>query len=214
VGDIVLRKDGTAAGQTYKYAKVVRVHTSVDGKVRAADIEYKLPGEAVFRTTTRPIHKLVMVVPAEEQAIAGSREGEGGAGADQPTPLAMQEPRPGQHGEAGTIETAPLAIGEPEQPGREEDRVTEAETSPQEVTSQLAKGGQREPKAAVKYKKVISRKKAGRQARTIDVSVPKEREEIVDIGVRPKKRGRPRKAPSMDPPDPRKGSVPDPGKGV
>ncbi len=33
VGDIVLRKDETAAGQTYKYAKVVRVHTSEDGKV-------------------------------------------------------------------------------------------------------------------------------------------------------------------------------------
>jgi hypothetical protein len=48
-GDIVLRKDETAAGQTYKYAKVVKVHTSTDGKVRAADIEYKLPGESAFR---------------------------------------------------------------------------------------------------------------------------------------------------------------------
>ncbi len=55
VGDIVLRKDETAAGQTYKYAKVVKVHISTDGRVRAADIEYKLPGESVFRTTTRPI---------------------------------------------------------------------------------------------------------------------------------------------------------------
>jgi hypothetical protein len=63
IGDIVLRKDETAAGQTYKYAKVTRVHTSADGKVRAADVEYKLPGESVFRMTTRPIHKLVLVVP-------------------------------------------------------------------------------------------------------------------------------------------------------
>jgi hypothetical protein len=70
VGDIVLRKDETAAGQTYKYAKVVKVHISADGKVRAADIEYKLPGESVFRTTTRPIHKLVLVVPVEEQVTA------------------------------------------------------------------------------------------------------------------------------------------------
>ncbi len=67
-GDIVLRKDETAAGQTYKYAKVVKVHVSTDGRVRAADIEYKLPGESVFRTTTRPIHKLVLVIPVEEQA--------------------------------------------------------------------------------------------------------------------------------------------------
>jgi hypothetical protein len=67
VGDIVLRKDETAAGQTYKYAKVVKVHVSTDGKVRAADIEYKLPGESVFRMTTRPIHKLVLIIPIEEQ---------------------------------------------------------------------------------------------------------------------------------------------------
>jgi hypothetical protein len=67
VGDIVLRKDETAAGQTYKYAKVVKVHASTDGKVRAADIEYKLPGESVFRMTTRPIHKLVLIIPIEEQ---------------------------------------------------------------------------------------------------------------------------------------------------
>ncbi len=67
VGDIVLRKDETAAGQTYKSAKVIKVHASTDDKVRAADIEYKLPGESVFRTTTRPIHKLVLVIPVEER---------------------------------------------------------------------------------------------------------------------------------------------------
>jgi hypothetical protein len=37
---------------------------------------------------------------------------------------------------------------------------------------------------------------------------------MVDIGIRPRKRGRPRKTPGTDLPDPRKGSVPDPGKGV
>ncbi len=46
------------------------------------------------------------------------------------------------------------------------------------------------------------------------MTMPKEEAEIVDVGVRPKKRGRPRKTPGMDPPDPRKGSVLDPGKGV
>ncbi len=44
--------------------------------------------------------------------------------------------------------------------------------------------------------------------------MPKEEEEIVDVRVNQKKRGRPRKNPGTDPPDPRKGSVPDPGKGV
>jgi hypothetical protein len=44
--------------------------------------------------------------------------------------------------------------------------------------------------------------------------VLKEEEEIVDVGVRRKKRGRPRKTPGTDPPDPHKGSILDPGKGV
>jgi hypothetical protein len=46
------------------------------------------------------------------------------------------------------------------------------------------------------------------------VSVPREEEEMVDVGARPKKRGRPKKVPNVDPLDPRKGSVVDPGKGV
>jgi hypothetical protein len=129
VGDIVLRKDETAAGQTYKYAKVVRVHTSADGKVRAADIEYKLPGEAVFRVTTRPIHKLVLVVPAEEQAIAGERGEEGDAGAEQPAPLAVEEPGPVQQKTRAT-EVVPLAIGEPGPPYREEVEAVGAEEGP------------------------------------------------------------------------------------
>ncbi len=61
---------------------------------------------------------------------------------------------------------------------------------------------------------MISRKKAGRQARTIIVTTPKEEAEIVDVGARPRKRGRPRKIPSVDPPDPHRGSVSDPDKGV
>ncbi len=79
---------------------------------------------------------------------------------------------------------------------------------------QPAKKKQERPKLAVKYKKVTSRKKAREQARTIVVSVPKEGEEIVDIGVKQQKRGRPRKTLETDPLDSRKGSVPDPGKGV
>ncbi len=42
---------------------------------------------------------------------------------------------------------------------------------------------------------------------------PKEEAEMVDIGAKPKKRGRPRKTPIVDPPDPHKGSVSYPGKG-
>ncbi len=39
VGDVVLRKDKMAAGQTYKCTRVTKVHVGTDGKVRAADRE-------------------------------------------------------------------------------------------------------------------------------------------------------------------------------
>jgi hypothetical protein len=77
VGDIVRRKDETAAGQTYKHARVIKVHVGIDGQVRSADIEYRLPGETRYRTTTRPIHKLVLIIPVEEQTAGNSEEKSG-----------------------------------------------------------------------------------------------------------------------------------------
>jgi hypothetical protein len=74
VGDIVLRNDETAAGQTYKYARVTKVHVGTDGKVRAADVEYKVPVEVRFRVTTRPILRLVLIIPVKEQVIEESGE--------------------------------------------------------------------------------------------------------------------------------------------
>jgi hypothetical protein len=181
-GDIVLRKDETAAGQTYKYAKVVKVHAGTDGKVRAADIEYKLPGESVFRMTTRPIHKLVLIIPVEEQVSVTDK-----------------------------VEGAEAAPAGPEAADQEEPRVGE-EKVPKEPTLALPQDKEA-VKPATRPKKVISRKKAGRQTRMIIVTSPKEEAEMVDVKTGPKKRGRPRKIPTMDPPDPHKGSVMHPGKG-
>ncbi len=192
VGDVVLRKDETAAGQTYKYAKVVKVHTSTDGKVRAADIEYKLPGESVFRTTTRPIHKLVLVVPVEEQISA----------VDQ----AEEAPVPVRAEEAGTAEVVSLERGpeaarqEGTEAAGEGGSLTEARPHPPQDREGVA-----EP--TIEPREVIPRRKAGEKAQAIIVAAPKEEAEMVDIGARPKKRGRPRKNPSVDPLDPHKGSV-------
>jgi hypothetical protein len=189
VGDIVLRKDETAAGQTYKYAKVVRVHTSTDGKVRAADIEYRLPGESVFRTTTRPIHKLVMIIPVEEQAAAVGKVEEA-----ETTPLAPE-----------CVEEKPVVESQEEAGARKKEALPEPTPSlPQN------KGAS---KPVTRPKKVVARRKAGKQTRTIVVTSPKEEAEMVDISAQPRKRGRPRKSPIVDPPDPHKGSVLRPGKG-
>ncbi len=46
------------------------------------------------------------------------------------------------------------------------------------------------------------------------MTAPKEEAEVVDLTAGPKKRGRPRKSPAVDPPDPHKGSVLYPEKGV
>jgi hypothetical protein len=121
VGDIVLRKDETAAGQTYKYAKVVRVHVSTDGRVRAADVEYKLPGESVFRMTTRPIHKLVLVIPVEEQVPSVGQVKKDEAGQGQVAPLAEEV-----HTErAETAKTTPPEV-KPEAARQEEAEAEEA----------------------------------------------------------------------------------------
>ncbi len=43
-----------------------------------ANIVYKVPGESKFCTTTRPIHKLVLIVPVEEQTIEEEEDGSNG----------------------------------------------------------------------------------------------------------------------------------------
>jgi hypothetical protein len=67
VGDIVLLKDETAAGDTYKLARVVEVFRNTqDARVCEVTVAYKNFNEKSFRTSTRPIHKIVLVVPAED----------------------------------------------------------------------------------------------------------------------------------------------------
>jgi hypothetical protein len=136
VGDIVLRKDKTAAGPTYKYAKVVKVHTSADGRVRAADVEYKLPGESVFRVTTRPIHKLVLVVPVEEQAAAAGQEEEEDARTEQPPLQAITAPEPAQQEVVRTTEVTPSSMAEAGTAHPEEGGLVNVGEDPQQATLQ------------------------------------------------------------------------------
>jgi hypothetical protein len=189
----MLRKDETAAGQTYKHARVVKVHVGIDGRVRSADIEYRLPGETRYRTTTRPMHKLVMIIPVEEQTAGNSEEKAG-----------ITEPM-GQELEV---------VNKTEAEETKSNRPSQAENVKKDDL-QGKKEVKGEPTQKVKHKKINSRKKTGKQARTMIIAVPREDEEIKDIGATARqKRGRPRKSPETRPLDPRKGSVLDPGKGV
>ncbi len=126
----MLRKDERAAGQTYKYAKVTRVHTSADGKVRAADIEYKLPRESVFRMTTGPIHKLVLIVPVEEQAVAAGQEEKEDTGAEQPALQAVTGPEPTQQEVTRATEATPPVMAEMSPAHQEEGGLVEAGEDP------------------------------------------------------------------------------------
>ena len=68
VGDVVLLKDETAASASYRIARVTRVfYSNLDNKVHRIIVTYKNPGESVFRTSERPVQKVVLVVPVEEQ---------------------------------------------------------------------------------------------------------------------------------------------------
>jgi hypothetical protein len=173
VGDVVLRKDETA-GQTYKYARVTKVHVGTDGKVRAADIEYKVPGEARFRSTTRPIHKLVLIVPVEEQVI---EEDEGGE-VDQEF-----EARDG-YGEEDN-ETQQGESNDKEETQKTEDK---KQLSPETETDKEAESGTQDEEADLQLQKELGRTSPG-------VQFSDRLEEIVDVGAALRRgRGRPKKA--------------------
>ena len=66
VGDIcMIRYKGMRS--TYRLGRVTRVHTGVDGLVRRATLEYRLPTEKTFRSVERSVHGVCVVVPVEEQ---------------------------------------------------------------------------------------------------------------------------------------------------
>jgi hypothetical protein len=65
-GDVVLMKEESIVSNDYRLGRVVEVFKGEDGHVRRAIITYRNPNEAVFRTTERPIHKLILVVPVDQ----------------------------------------------------------------------------------------------------------------------------------------------------
>ncbi len=169
------------------------MHTSTDDKVRAADVEYKLPGESVFRTTTRPIHKLVLVVPVEEQDLEADKMKK------------MSGPAEDEAAEA----TAATSCKKGRQTVSQAVPEREGEGSPTKVKTVSLQKETENSQAAPAPKKG-----GATQRQAIAVTIPKEEAEVVDINAGPKKRGRPRKNPIAHPPDPHKVSVLYPEEGV
>jgi hypothetical protein len=65
-GDVVLMKEESMVSNDYRLGRVVEVFKGEDGHVRRAIITYRNPNEVAFRTTERPIHKLILVVPVDQ----------------------------------------------------------------------------------------------------------------------------------------------------
>jgi len=68
VGDVVLIQDSNLIRGKWKLGQVIRADPSLrDGYVRNVDIHHKNPGSKNFLTLTRPIQKIIVLVPVEDQ---------------------------------------------------------------------------------------------------------------------------------------------------
>ena len=68
VGDICLIKYRKETRSTYRLGRVKEVKVGSDSLVRTVVLEYKLPNETKFRTVSRPVQGVSVIVPIEEQS--------------------------------------------------------------------------------------------------------------------------------------------------
>jgi hypothetical protein len=68
IGDVVLIKDSNLIRGKWRLGRIIRADPSLrDGYVRSVEISYKNPDNKNFLTITRPVQKIIVLVPAEEQ---------------------------------------------------------------------------------------------------------------------------------------------------
>ncbi len=155
------------------------VHVGVDGKVRSADVEYKIPSEAKFQVTTRPIHKLVLVVLVEEQTMSKKEvpeEEETHLGGRE-DPIESAEQAPEKKDGKGSKEQSPTAKGPKgsKMVGRKSPDIDEEETG-RNGESPLDKGKVNKGQAAGKKdeEKNLSLEAAKELRKAAIVETPKE----------------------------------------
>ena len=71
VGDVCLIRYRNEVRATYRLGRVQQTKLGEDGHVRTVVLKYKLPTEKVFRTVTRPVQGIAVIVPMEEQSPVG-----------------------------------------------------------------------------------------------------------------------------------------------
>ncbi len=67
VGDVCLIRYRKETRSTYRLGRVEEAKAGSDGLVRTVVLKYKLPNEKKFRTVSRPIQGISVIVPVEEQ---------------------------------------------------------------------------------------------------------------------------------------------------
>ena len=68
VGDVCLIKYRNETRSTYRLGRVKEAKVGKDTLVRSVVLEYKLPNETKFRTVSRPVQGVAVIVPIEEQS--------------------------------------------------------------------------------------------------------------------------------------------------
>ena len=72
VGDICMIRYRNDIRATYRLGRVVDMKIGTDGLVRSVILQYKLPNETKFRTVSRPIQGISVIVPIEEHDLSES----------------------------------------------------------------------------------------------------------------------------------------------
>ena len=67
-GDIVLVADKNLPRSQWKLCRVTTVEPGIDGKVRRVSLMYKNKSSDTVITIERPVQKIVVVLPVEEQS--------------------------------------------------------------------------------------------------------------------------------------------------
>jgi hypothetical protein len=154
VGDIVYLAEAENDDPTYRLGMVVEANPGEDGCVRTVRVRYTNPGKSDKKrsppkTTTRPIHKVAVVVPVEyvfEDDVCDNEVGPRGRKCDLKTKEESEAAEAPRRGSAKATVEEPKA-GEVQPVGRKRRRRPKRSERPTEARDELQAGPQDGPGA-------------------------------------------------------------------